>query len=123
VTSTSSKRICTQRGKYFHAFRPTEECGSGWTILLTRGFDILGFITHLSHFEIDGGKRISQHLSDFPRDNSRPTISSRAHVPLSSCQETRGYREASVGERARRGLLLLTVTLLPDSRNHSTLRR
>jgi hypothetical protein len=55
VTSTSSKRICTQRGKYFHAFRPTEECGSGWTILLTRGFDILGFITHLSHFEIDGG--------------------------------------------------------------------
>ena len=61
MTSTSSKRICTQRGKYFHAFRPTEDCGSGWTIPLSRGFDILGFITHLSHFEIDGGKRIYQH--------------------------------------------------------------
>ena len=78
---------------------------------------------YLSRFEIASDKRISQDLSDFPRDNSRPTISSRAHVPLSSCQGTRGYREASVGERARRGLLLLTVTLLPDSRNHSTLRR
>jgi hypothetical protein len=25
--------------------------------------EVISFITHLSHFEIDGGKRISQHLS------------------------------------------------------------
>ena len=62
MTSASSKRSCTQRGKYFHAFRPTDDCGSGCTILLTKDFDILRFITNLSHFEIDSGKRISRHL-------------------------------------------------------------